>query len=91
MSNVPGPYDDAIAAIGVQINALTADLKALRDGHAAKADLEAIRVELTEARTELKALKDKAKEKPAAKVVGPLVSDDGACPVSPEDIACGYW
>jgi len=81
---VPGPYDEALAAIGVQINALTQDLKALKEGHAGKADLDAIRADLAEARAEFKALKEKATEKPPKlPVAEPAPEDDG--------VASGFW
>lgn len=85
---VPGPYDEAINAIGAQINALTLEIKTLRDGHAPKADLDAVRAELADARSELTALKKVAAPKPPKK-------DDAApepVPLPDEDsCASGFW
>ena len=82
----PGPYDDAIAALGVQINALTADLKALREGHAPKSDLDALRGELSEARKELAAMKKAATPKPPK-----LELEPGPGSVEDDECMAGFW
>lgn len=82
------PWEDAVKAIGIKLNAAELELVAAKKDHATKAELVALKADINELVKELKALKSAGKPKKEGE---PEPEPDAVVTPDPNDIASGYW